>query len=64
MTDFTIPDMSCGHCVQAITDAITSQDTMANVTVDLKNKTVSIQSRLEDAEARQILTQAGYPPLV
>jgi copper chaperone len=62
MTDFTIPDMSCGHCVQTITVAITSLDATADVTVDLKTRTVSVQSRLTDAEISQVLIQAGYPP--
>ncbi|MDO9521086.1 MAG: heavy-metal-associated domain-containing protein [Pseudohongiella sp.] len=64
MTDFTVPDMSCGHCVKTITAAIMSQDANATITTDLNSRTVSVHSRLADAEIRQLMTQAGYPPAV
>lgn len=62
MTKLTIPDMSCGHCVKAITESIKTLDAAATVSTDLENKTVSVQSALTDADIRQALTQAGYPP--
>lgn len=62
MIRFTIPDMSCAHCVKAITDTVKAMDATATVEVELRQKTVSVQSRLADADIREALTQAGYPP--
>lgn len=62
MTNLTIPDMSCAHCVKTITESITTHEAGAKVDIDLQNRTVSVQSLLSDTEIRNILTQAGYPP--
>lgn len=62
MIRLTVPDMSCGHCVKTITDSITRLDSAATVSTDLQQKTVTVQSGLPEAQIRQTLTQAGYPP--
>jgi copper chaperone len=62
MTTLKIPDMSCGHCVKAITEAITALDATATVTTDLQNHTVCVQSGVAESDITQALTQAGYPP--
>ena len=62
MSHLIVPDMSCGHCVKTITEAITALDASATVSTDVQNKTVSIQSQLTDADIRHALTEAGYPP--
>lgn len=62
MINLTVPDISCGHCVKAVTEAITARDAAAAVNIDLAAKTVAVQSTLDAADVRQILTEAGYPP--
>lgn len=62
MISLTIPDMSCGHCVKTITNAIAELDAGATVSSDLQSRTVSVQSQLSDADIRNALTLAGYPP--
>ena len=61
MIEFTIPDMSCGHCVGAITKAVQSLDAAAVLRIDLPNKRVEIDSSLPAAQVAACLVEAGYP---
>lgn len=57
---FSIPDMSCSHCVKAVTGAIADADPKAETVVDLPTKTATVRSALPaDALGRAIET-AGY----
>lgn len=62
MLTFTVPDMSCGHCVKAITNAITALDAGAKVTTDLETKVVTVDTTVEQAAIAAALTEEGYPP--
>ena len=62
MPTFNVPDMSCGHCVKAITEAVHVLDADAKVETDLESKNVSIDSQASAAALVEALTQAGYPP--
>jgi copper chaperone len=62
MPTFNVPDMSCGHCVKAITEAVHGLDADAKVETDLETKNVSIESQASAAVLVEALTQAGYPP--
>lgn len=62
MHQFTLPDMSCGHCVAAITDALKSVDAEAHVNIDRERKTAQIDSTLPRTVLAAALTEAGYPP--
>lgn len=65
MLRFSVPDMTCGHCSRAITEAIGQQVGSALVTVDLGNKTVQVE--VEASRRDQVLEairQAGYTPSV
>jgi copper chaperone len=59
---FTLPDMSCGHCVAAITAALKAADGRAVVNVDLPHKTADVDSALPRETLVAALTEAGYPP--
>jgi copper chaperone len=61
MLKFTVPDMSCGHCVGIITKAVKSVDTDATVTVDLTAKTVAIETGEEATSISKAIEAAGYP---
>ncbi len=39
MLEFKLPDMTCGHCVGAVTQALKEADPAATVVVDLPQKT-------------------------
>lgn len=62
MLEFTIPDMSCGHCASSVTQACKLVDPTAKVEVDLNTKQVKVES----AEPREgfvhALSEAGYVP--
>jgi copper chaperone len=59
---FTLPDMSCGHCVAAITQALQAADAQARVEVDLARKTARVDSALPRGPLAAALAEAGYPP--
>ncbi len=61
MYDFLVPGMTCGHCIQRVTQAIKTSDTQAEVQIDLSSKLVRVQSGAEIDAIRQALAQAGYP---
>lgn len=62
MHSFTLPDMSCGHCVAAITEALKAADAQARVEIDREAKTAQVDSALPREALVAVLTEAGYPP--
>lgn len=62
MHRFTLPDMSCGHCVAAITEALKSVDAQAGAEIDLQAKTVQVDSAQPRDAFAAALAEAGYPP--
>lgn len=62
MHRFTLPDMSCGHCVAAITEALKAADAQAQVDIDLQAKTAQVDSGLPRDALAAALAEAGYPP--
>jgi len=61
MLKFTVPDMSCGHCVDTVTKAVKGVDADATVNVDLTTKTVAIETTAEPASISKAIEAAGYP---
>ena len=62
----TAPDISCEHCVNAITGALTALEGVATVAVDIDQKRVDVQYDAASATVDQIdaaLEEEGYPPL-
>ena len=62
MIQFTIPQMSCGHCVKAVTEAVHEVDPRAKVDVDLGTKQVHVESQAERQRIVDSLAEAGYAP--
>lgn len=60
MIEFEVKDMSCGHCVSAVTKAVKLVDPAADVQVDLASKKVSVESSKERSKFAEALTEAGY----
>ncbi|GAA5006372.1 heavy-metal-associated domain-containing protein [Acinetobacter puyangensis] len=59
---FTVENMSCGHCVRAINNALHGVDAAAKVNVDLANKQVDVESNaLSVDQVIAILQEEGYP---
>lgn len=61
MPTLTVPDISCGHCVQSVTNTILGLDPGAEVSVDLAAKRVTYTASVGAATIRQALADAGYP---
>lgn len=59
---FHLPDMSCGHCVAAITDALRAAAPDAAVRIDLATRTAEVDSSLPRDVLAAALAEAGYPP--
>ena len=62
MQEFQIPNMSCGHCVRTITEAVQSLDPAARVTADVPQHQVQVESTAARAALVAKLTEAGYAP--
>lgn len=56
---YSIPDISCEHCVNAITAKVTAVDGVTAVVVDLDAKTVSVEGGDSPAIIAAI-DEAGY----
>jgi copper chaperone len=62
MFEFSIPAISCGHCVRAVTEAVHEVDPKAQVQVDLATKQVQVQTEAARAAVAAALIEAGYAP--
>ena len=62
MYQFTIPNMSCGGCLNNITKAIYKVDEAAKVEADFPSKNLKVETDLTEMEAIEVLKGAGYPP--
>lgn len=61
MVAFKVEGMTCGGCASRVTKAIQSLDSTAKVNVDLRSKTVSVDTRFAPAAVAEAVTAAGYP---
>jgi copper chaperone len=62
MIEFTVPNMTCGHCVSRVTRALKELDPSARVEIDLCMQRVRIQSGETKESLTATLTEVGYPP--
>ncbi|MGK7864948.1 heavy-metal-associated domain-containing protein [Falsiroseomonas sp. E2-1-a4] len=60
MQDFDIPDMSCGHCVRTITQAVQALDPTAEVKADLATRRLRVASTTDATSLSAAITAAGY----
>jgi copper chaperone len=61
MYQLQVENMSCGHCVGAVTRAVQEVDAGAKVDVDLASKTVKIDSSGPLDKISAAIVEAGYP---
>ena len=59
---YTVPDMSCGHCRNAITAEVEKVPGVVAVDVDMDTKLVTVagDDALDDAAVRAAIDEAGY----
>ncbi len=64
MVLYTVPGMTCDHCVTALTRELSAVTGVATVVVDLGTKAVTVQGEgLDDAALRAAIDDAGYEAL-
>lgn len=61
MSEFKVPDMTCGHCEKAITGALKNATADARIKVDLKSKIIDV-TNVPDETVTTILKDLGYTP--
>lgn len=61
MSTFSVPDMTCGHCVRSITEAIHAVAPQAVVSTDLDQHRVTVDG-LDADQALKTIAEAGYTP--
>ena len=62
MIEFTVNDMTCGHCASAIARAVKEIDAASRCEVDLAAKKVRIESAQPAREFKAAIEEAGYTP--
>ena len=62
MLSFQIPNMTCGHCVRAVTQAVQLADPAATVQADLATHQVQVDTTASRNAVATQLAQAGYEP--
>jgi copper chaperone len=60
--DFHLPEMSCGHCVRAVTAAVQALDAQAQMQFDLPARRVQVHTGLGRERLAAALVEAGYTP--
>lgn len=63
MYELQVDNMSCGHCVKAVTRAVQALDPAASVEVDLASKTVKVGTGAALADVKAAIEEADYPVL-
>jgi copper ion binding protein len=57
---FEVRGMSCGHCVAAITSAVSALPGVTGVDVDLAGGAVHVSGTTDDAAVAAAIEDAGY----
>lgn len=58
--DFTVPNLACSACVDAVTKAVKTVDGEAEVSADPKTKAVSVVTSASEATIKEAIIAAGY----
>ncbi|MBE9124828.1 MULTISPECIES: heavy-metal-associated domain-containing protein [unclassified Coleofasciculus] len=57
---FNVPSIVCEGCAKTITEEILTHEPEAKVDVDLKGKTVSVESQASEESIRQMIVAVGH----
>jgi copper chaperone len=59
--DYSVPGVSCEHCVGAVTGEVEQVEGVESVVVDLESKRVKVKGRsIDDRAVRAAIDDAGY----
>lgn len=62
MLEFTVQDMTCGHCVATITKAVQQLDAGARVDADVQSHLVRVAGAADPQAVEDAIRAAGYTP--
>ena len=62
MIELTLPTMTCGHCVRAVTETVQRVDADATLQIDLPTHLVRIESQQPAERFAAALADEGYAP--
>lgn len=62
MIQFEVNDMTCGHCVGAVTAAVKDVAPEAIISVDLAEHAVRVEGVPDADVVEQAIREAGYSP--
>jgi copper chaperone CopZ len=62
MYQFSVEDMTCGHCVSRVTKAVQAVDSHAEVDISLRDKRVNVRSSAAQDTIAAAIQEAGYTP--
>ena len=62
-TTYLINDMTCGHCVARVTQAVKGVDPDATVQIDLASHTARVEGADDPIAIAQAIRAAGYTPV-
>ncbi len=57
---YSVPEISCGHCRTAIEGEVTPVDGVTSVHVDVDAKLVTVEGDAADDAIRAAIEEAGY----
>ncbi|GAB3695079.1 heavy-metal-associated domain-containing protein [Nocardiopsis oceani] len=59
---YTVEGMSCGHCVNSVTEEVSEVAGVTDVKVDLEGKQVTVtgEGQVDDSAVRAAIDEAGY----
>ncbi|PKW17898.1 heavy-metal-associated domain-containing protein [Saccharopolyspora spinosa] len=61
-SNYTVVGMTCGHCVQSVTEEVGKIGGVSDVAVDLTTGAITVTSTeaISDADVRAAVEEAGY----
>ncbi|MEB2399944.1 heavy-metal-associated domain-containing protein [Parapusillimonas sp. JC17] len=62
MIQFEVNDMTCGHCVGAVTAAVKDAAPEATISIDLAEHAVRVEGARDAGVVEQAIRAAGYSP--
>ena len=63
MTSFQVSDMTCNHCVKAITTSVHTVAPEANVLCDVAAHSVTVTGAHDPKLVEKAIRKAGYSPI-
>lgn len=57
---FSVPSITCDGCAKTITDEILTHESGAKVDVDVKQKTVSVDTGASEESIKQMIVAVGH----